>query len=760
VYSLALRHNLTGWVRNTSAGVQIGVEGRESDLDSFAKALGDQAPPLARINRVVRKPAPANGYRSFEIQPSRPIPGAFLPISPDVSICKDCLKELFDPADRRFRYPFINCTHCGPRFTIIDDIPYDRAKTTMAGFDLCAACAAEYRNPRDRRFHAQPVACPVCGPHVWLAASSRATAAISSPEIEGDLLTGESAIQAARAVLSKGGILAVKGLGGFHLACDASDAAAVGELRRRKLRAEKPFALMTTHVGTASHFCFISPDEAALLTSRERPIVILQRRPGSNIVGEVAPGQLTLGVMLPYTPLHHLLLEPEAGFPEAVVMTSGNLSEEPISHRNQHALERLAPLADYLLLHDRGIRTRCDDSVVRAANGGKQGNSGGSPIQLRRSRGYAPLPISLPWEGPPILATGAELKNSFCLTKGELAFLSHHIGDMENYETLTAFEQGIEHFERLFRVIPEAIITDLHPDYLATRYGLERANREAKPCLAVQHHHAHIASCMAEHGHPGDRPVIGVAFDGTGYGEDGTIWGGEFLLANYLEYRRVAHLEPVRLPGGDKAIREPWRMGLAWMEKANTAWSDDMPPVSIHETDRPLRALKHQLRTGLNAPYTSSAGRLFDAVASLAGVRQKISYEAQGAIELENMVDPDEPGIYPFECMDGIIGVAPFIRLLVADLRSGVSKSQIAARFHNGLAHMVLEVCRSLRQSEGVTEVVLSGGVWQNMVLFSKTVELLRGDKFMVLYQRQVPANDGGLALGQAAIGSHRLLET
>ena len=830
VYGLAQRYGLTGWVRNTSAGVDIEADGTADALGVFTAALRDELPPLARIDSLSAAPRPANGYVSFDIRESRAEPGAFQPISPDVAVCDDCLRELFDPADRRHRYPFINCTNCGPRFTIIRDIPYDRPLTTMAGFPLCPDCAAEYADPLDRRFHAQPVACPVCGPRLWL----------ERPGDECPQAAGEDALQATRALLRDGGIVAVKGLGGFHLACDATHAAAVAELRRRKLRVGKPFAVMLPDLAAARRHCALSPAEEALLLSRARPIVVARRRAGSTLAAEVAPGQSTIGIMLPYTPLHHLLLARAPGFPEALVMTSGNLSEEPIAHTNAAARERLAGLADALLLHDREIQTRCDDSVVRVVEEGETTdyadftdfseerrdsgklNSTTHILPLRRSRGYAPYPVRLPWTGAPLLATGAELKNTFCLTRDDYGFLSHHIGDLENYETLLAFEDGVAHLERLFRVQPAALAYDLHPDYLSTRYALERAAREGLTAVGVQHHHAHIAAGMAEHGLPRDATVIGVAFDGTGYGDDGAIWGGEFLVAGYGGYERAAHLRYVPLPGGDRAVREPWRVALAWLDAAALPWDDDLPPV--HEARRlpagilppdaidRLAALRHQLAHRLNSPATSSMGRLFDAAAALAGVRQVVSYEAQAAIEFEAAADADETIAYQFDYhwptiapslpggngvevagqfapgrgqamtddrqemgnhaaptmtvdyTKGVSGVsafqidpAPVFAALLADQRAGLSLGRRAARFHNGVALMTRDVCRRLRHAHGLNDVVLSGGVWQNVTLLRRALALLRADGFTVYTHRLVPPNDGGLALGQAVVASWQL---
>jgi hydrogenase maturation protein HypF len=776
VYGLATRLAVNGWVRNTSAGVDIAIDGSPAVLTAFVEALRRQAPPLARIDAVSLEEHPCNGFTSFEIVHSQSVPDAFQPIPPDVGICTDCLRELFDPGDRRYLYPFINCTNCGPRFTIIQDIPYDRPNTTMAQFEMCPDCAADYANPLDRRFHAQPIACPKCGPQIWL-------------EANGKSLAGrEEVLPAARRLLAEGTIIAVKGLGGFHLACDATNADVVGELRRRKLRVDKPFALMMPDLATVESHCLLIDAERELLQSRERPIVILKRRPESEVAREIAPGQDTLAVMLPYTPLHYLLLMPDGGAQSAVsesssalggrrsavmVMTSGNLSEEPIATENDEARERLATLADAFLMHDREIRTRCDDSVVRVfapspsmAEGDMLGDKAVYP--LRRSRGYAPFPVRLPFDSPPILAAGAELKNTFCITREPYAFLSHHIGNLENYETLRSFEDGVAHFERLFRVRPEVLAYDLHPNYLATRYALERAEREGLAAIGVQHHHAHVAACMAEHGLAGERPVIGVSFDGTGYGEDGAIWGGEFLIADYAGYRRAFHLDYVPMPGGDRAVREPWRLALAWLQKAGMEWDGDLAPVQ-GSAEEARRTLLNQILRGINAPPTSSMGRLFDAVSALAGTRQTVNYEAQAAIEFEALADGDETGSYPFHISnppetDGgraaksqapsIVDPTPMIRAVVADLRAGVSVPIISARFHNGVTAMVDETCRALRSRFGLSEVALSGGVWQNMTLLRRTVTLLRNDGFSVYFHRLVPANDGGLALGQAAIAA------
>lgn len=758
VYNLAARLDLKGWVRNTSAGVDIEVDGEQDVLDAFLKALRDEAPPLSRIDELTASFRPANGFTSFDIVHSEAIPSAFQPISPDVAVCGDCLRELFDPNDRRYRYPFINCTNCGPRFTIIKDIPYDRPKTTMAGFMLCPDCEREYTDPTNRRFHAQPVACPVCGPSVWL---ERLNVGMFERFAEND----DALLQTQR-LLAEGKIVAIKGLGGFHLACDATNAAAVTELRARKLRVDKPFALMMPYLETVEKHCLVSDEERQLLTSPARPIVLLRRRPESDIAREVAPKQDWLGVMLPYTPLHYLLFTNYQSLFSALVMTSGNLSEEPIATDNAEARQRLALLADAFLMHDRDIHVRCDDSVVRILGGLGTGtlvtksqstdllNTNLPIYPIRRSRGYSPFPVKLPFDVPQLLAAGSELKNTFCITNGNYAFLSHHIGDMENYETLKSFEQGIEHFERLFCVKPEAIAYDMHPNYLATRYALERAELEKLPTVAVQHHHAHVAACMAEHGL--NEPVIGASFDGTGYGEDGAIWGGEFLVAEYRSYQRAAHLEYFPLPGGDAAIKRPARTALALLWSLGVAWDEDLAPVKDVSTEElvPLRA---QLERRINTPQTSSMGRLFDAAAALAGVRQKVNYEGQAAIEFEALADMAEAESYVFALNQDRVEVRGAVEALVRDVRAGVPIQKISARFHNGLADGVRETVRRISLDTGIRSVVLSGGVWQNITLLGRTLALLQKDGFRVYIHREVPANDGGLSLGQAAIAAVRL---
>ncbi|MCP4535731.1 MAG: carbamoyltransferase HypF [Chloroflexi bacterium] len=731
VYNLAAELSLSGWVLNSSAGVEIEAIAPAAVLDEFAERLRSDAPPLSRIEQVtvkeiaLPKPIPDE----FVIRHSEAREGEFQPISPDVAICADCLHELFDSNDRRHRYPFINCTNCGPRFTIIQDIPYDRPKTTMAPFKLCPDCQAEYVDPSNRRFHAQPNACPVCGPKVWFQMGKSASGQV-----------GEAAIRETRKALVEGKVVAIKGLGGFHLACDATNNEAVDKLRERKGRVDKPFALMSFDLEIVKQYCQVNKEERALLTSHERPIILLRQRSNDLISSRVAPGNQYLGVMLPYTPLHYLLLEPVDDFPIALVMTSGNYSEEPIATGNNEALDRLASLADAFLLHDRDIHARCDDSVTRIF--------GGVELPVRRSRGYAPYPVHLPFSVPQVMAVGGELKNTFCLTRERYAFLSQHIGDMENYETLRFFEQMVEQLERTFRIEPEIIVHDMHPTYLSTRYAKEQVTIGKQ--VAVQHHHAHIAACMAENGLSGEQPVIGVAFDGTGYGTDGAIWGGEFLIADYGSFRRAAHLKYVPLPGGDAAIRRPYRTAMAHLWSAGIPWEDDLPPVAASPAaERTI--LVQQLERELNAVSTSSIGRLFDAVSALAGVCQEINYEAQAAIELEGLVKKGVEDAYPFDLGEQI-DPAPCIRAIVADVRARVPVGVIAVKFHNGLAAMVRDVCLQLRDETGLDQVALSGGVFQNITLLERTVALLQVAGFTVYTHQLVPPNDGGISLGQAVI--------
>jgi hydrogenase maturation protein HypF len=607
VWTLADRRGLRGWVRNDSSGVEIAVEGVATDVAAFLDALRNGAPPLARIDAVEVEDRAPDGHERFEILPSRAEEGAALPVSPDVATCDACLAEMRDPRDRRHRYPFLNCTDCGPRFTIVRDIPYDRPRTTMASFEMCDDCRAEYDDPADRRYHAQPVACPACGPHLRL-------------EVNGRLVASrDDALAEARARLAAGEVLAVKGLGGFHLACDATSADAVARLRRRKHREEKPLALMARGLEVIERFAVLDETTRSLLTSGARPVVLVPARPGTPIAPQVAPHRREHGFMLPYTPLHHLLLESDGEVPEVLVMTSANLTDEPIVYRNDDAASRLADVADAFLVHDRPIHMRTDDSVIAPVHG--------AAYFFRRSRGYAPLPVPLPLPAGHLLAVGGELKNAFCVTRDGQAFMSHHIGDLEHLENWRALEEGLDHYERLFRIRPEAIVHDLHPDYHATRLARERAEAAGLPAVEVQHHHAHITACMADNGLAADARVIGVSFDGTGYGTDGAIWGGELLIADYASFARPLHLMYCPLPGGDAATRHPHRIALSWLREAGIAWEQDLACTRATRAEE-LDLLESQLRAGINTPSTSSMGRLFDAVASLAGVCHHASYEA------------------------------------------------------------------------------------------------------------------------------------
>jgi hydrogenase maturation protein HypF len=712
VYGLATRLGLAGRVGNDVAGVFVEVEGPDAAVADFIVALREQAPPLADVERVTVADAVPTGVDSFTIAASDGAGARRTLVSADSATCADCLRELFDPADRRYRYPFVNCTNCGPRFTIVRDVPYDRPLTTMAGFAMCERCATEYHDPADRRFHAQPTCCPDCGPRLRLIGA------------DGDPVTTTAAL------LKDGRIVAVKGLGGYHLAVLASAEQAAAELRARKHREDKPFAVMASDVDEAERMGVVDEAARQLLTGRRRPIVLLPRHETAPLATQVAPGNRHIGVLLPYTPLHHLLLR-AVGAP--IVLTSGNVSDEPIAYRDDDATDRLRDIADAHLTHDRPIHIRTDDSVVRPWRGTGQ--------VLRRSRGYVPEPVPLPVPATrPLLACGAELKNTFCLAKDRHAFLSHHIGDLENYETLRSFMSGIEHLRRLFEIDPEIVVHDLHPEYLATKFALDLGLET----VGVQHHHAHIAACLADNGETG--PVIGVAFDGTGFGTDGTIWGGEFLLADLTGFRRMAHLAPVPMPGGVTAIRQPWRMAVAYLDAAGESPED---VLARHDCANVL-ALS---RSGTQ-PVTSSAGRLLDAISAILGIRDVIRYEGQAAIELEQHADPAERGGYPVEQREDTLHGVDLVRAAVADLRAGTDPKAIAARVHNGLADAVVACCARVRDTTGVEAVALSGGVFQNLLLLDRIVDRLRDNGFRVITHSRVPTNDGGISFGQAAVAA------
>ncbi|MFC4121107.1 carbamoyltransferase HypF [Nonomuraea zeae] len=764
VYTLANRLGLAGRVRNDVDGVFIEVEGALSGVEEFLTALERDAPALSEIESVTVVTGEPAGHSGFTIAASDPSGLRRALVSADSTTCDDCLRELADPADRRHRYPFVNCAKCGPRFTIVRGVPYDRLLTTMAGFGMCAACAAEYHDPGSRRFHAQPVCCPACGPRLRL------------HDARGTELCGDPIIGAAT-LLRAGRVVAVKGLGGFHLAVPAAHEPAAAALRGRKHREDKPFAIMVADLAQARRLCEVDDVAAELLTSRARPIVVLPRRAGAPVAASVAPGNRDLGLMLPDTPLHHLLLGELA---EPMVLTGGNVSDEPIAYEDADALTRLGGIADAFLLHDRAIHVRTDDSVLRpspAAAAGRTTGGGESagratgadvtavdvtagmaaggtiaPVRtvtvLRRARGYAPEPLALRRPAPrPVLACGAELKSTFCLAKGRRAFLSQHLGDLENHETLRSFVEGIDHFCGLFDIRPDVVAHDLHPGYLSTRHALELSGVEL---VGVQHHHAHIASCLADNGDPG--PVLGVAFDGPGHGADGTVWGGEFLRADLTSFERLGHLAAVPMPGGTAATRQPWRMAAAYLR-------DDHPGLDVvrRNAERWAGALADGDRPG--APTTSSAGSLFDAVAALLGVRDTITYAGQAAIELEQHADPAEPGAYPVTVttrdllvMDG----AGLVRAAAEDLAGGVDSHVIAGRFHNGVADAIARSCVTLRQATGLSAVALSGSLFQNALLLERTGARLRAAGFRVLTHVRVPPNDGGISLGQAAIAAAR----
>jgi hydrogenase maturation protein HypF len=735
VYQLAGTHGLAGWVCNTSGDVKIEVEGGKESLERFLEDLSAKAPPLARIEDVSATWDSPAGYQRFEIRESVAEEAKYQLVSPDIATCDQCLAEVVSPEDRRYRYPFTNCTNCGPRFTIIEDIPYDRPKTTMRVFPMCPECQREYDDPMDRRFHAQPNACPVCGPSLRLLAPA-----------EHEVPCEDVIAEAAR-LLRDGRVLAVKGLGGYLLACDATNEAVVQTLRDRKRRPFKPFAVMLTSLTDVREHCEVTHQEEELLQAPASPIVLLRWEKGSSIVTSVAPNLNYLGVMIPYTPLHHLLLR-ETGLP--LVMTSGNLSEEPIARDNDEALARLNGIADYFLVHNRDIHSRYDDSVTIVELGKAQ--------VVRRARGYAPYPIHLPFAAKQILACGPELKNTFCLTRENHAFVSQHIGDMENLETMEHFEDTIELYKRLFRIEPEVVAYDMHPEYLSTKYAKSLAEERGDlTFVPVQHHHAHIVSCMVENGI--DEPVIGVSFDGTGYGTDGRIWGGEFLVADFQGFQRLAHFEYVPMPGGAASIERPYRMAISYLLTllGDEALTQDLPPCRELGQGE-LDIIKTQLARGINSPLTSSAGRLFDALAALIGVRGVIGYEAQAAIEMEMCAAEGGSGTYGYS-LDEVDGVA-VIRLagllgdVLADLRRGAPRPEISGRFHRTMASLIADVCPKFRESTGISRVALSGGVFQNRLLLRLAVAALEGAGFDVITHEKVPTNDGGVSLGQAVIAN------
>ena len=737
VYACAAALGLSGSVRNDSTGAVIEVEGDAGQIGDFLSHLRDRPPPLAVVESIETRDIAVVGGTGFTIADTSQSAGGRTLASPDVAMCAECAAEQRDPTNRRYRHAFVNCTNCGPRFTIIASLPYDRASTAMAPFTMCSDCAAEYNDPTDRRFHAQPVCCLNCGPTLLYR------------DRNGRSIQSDAALRRARRLLSDGGIVAVKGIGGYHLACDAANEGVVAQLRARKRRGDKPFAVMVADLVTAHSIAEIDDASARLLSSPQRPIVLMPRRNSVAVANAVAPHNPDLGAMLAYTPLHALLF----GFPgdepgpSALVMTSGNLGGEPICYDNDDALERLSQLADGWLMHDRAILVPCDDSVVRVVCN--------SELPIRRSRGYAPLPVALPTALPPTLAVGADLKNTLAVADGKYAWLSQHIGDMDDLSTLSAFDSARKHLQALTGVEPDVLVADAHPLYRSTAWA--HRNAAGRPVRTVQHHHAHIAAVMAENGLDGSQPVLGFAFDGTGYGPDNAVWGGEVLLADYKGYRRLSHLKYVPLPGGDVSVLRPYRMALAHMWAAGLPWDQDLAPVRACPTDE-RRVLAHQLETGLGCAPTSSMGRLFDAVAALADVRQVVAYEAQAAIELEGLSRDAACGTAAYQfAVDlthtpAVIDPAPVVAAVIADTRSGVAAGVIGARFHRAVADVIVRLAAALVTD--MPTVALSGGVFQNALLLRLVLSGLQDKGFDVITHRFVPPNDGGIALGQLLVGN------
>ena len=731
IHRLARKYDITGSVHNFTGGVVIEAEGRSEDVEAFVADLPREKPPIAKINSISVGELPLAGHSEFVITPSREASGGTILLSPDVATCADCLVELCDPNDRRWRYPFINCTNCGPRFTIIERVPYDRPNTTMRPFRMCPLCQGEYDDIDNRRYHAQPNACAVCGPRVELVCGDRR-------------YLGDEAVQETLELLAGGKIIAIKSLGGFHLACDATNENAVQELRRRKGREEKPLAIMSADLADIASYCLVTDEARELLTGPIRPIVLLKKA-SSSIAPSVAPASKYYGVMTPYTPLHHLLLADQRLL--AVVMTSGNRSEEPLATQNDEAQVRLAHIADGFLLHDRHIKIGCDDSVVRPTALG--------PIILRRARGYVPFPVTLQRDLGRVLAVGGHLKNTFCLTDGHNAFLSQHIGDLEDAQTLAYFEWCVEHLQDLLCVQPQLIAHDLHPDYLSTRYARRLAQESGLEALAVQHHHAHVAACMAENAVTG--PVLGIACDGTGYGADGTVWGCEILVSNYDDYTRAAHLDYVPLPGGEQAIKEPWRMAAVYLHEQGLLAADI---EFCRRLDRGRwRLLQQMIDKSINCPRASSAGRLFSAVSALLGLRWVEAYEGQSAIMLEAAATEAE-NTYSYDIVETngvlIMSPGPMFPEIVADLRAGADVGEISARFHNTFIAMLGEVAVRLAAETGIRQVALSGGTFQNELVLMGLCQRLTTAGLDVLIHKETPPNDGGLALGQAVVASAR----
>ena len=730
IYKIAARNRLNGYVLNNTEGVEIEVEGEEKDINNFINSIEKESPPLTSISDIKVSERGLNLYKSFKIKKSLTAASRKTLISPDVSICDDCLKELFDPSNRRYKYPFITCTHCGPRFTIISDIPYDRVNTTMQVFQMCSDCRSEYENPLDRRFHAQTNACFKCGPNVLLT------------DLYGNIIEKEEPIEAAVNLLKKGKIIAVKGLGGFHLLCDAQNDEAVLNLRKRKFREEKPFALLADDLEIILEFAYVSEEEKQMLLSRRKPIVLLRKK-GNNYISEyAAPNNKYFGVLLPYTPLHYLIIRDNFN---ALVDTSGNLSDEPIAIDNSDALKRLSGIADYFILHNRDIFIRSDDSVYMIFDK--------RPFPARRARGYVPFPIRLNKSFPNVLGCGGGLKSTVCLIKGENAFLSQHIGDLEDFQTFEFYQKSIAHLKKIIEIEPEIIAYDLHPNYLSTKYALEI---EDKKKIGIQHHHAHIASCMAENGL--SEKVIGIALDGTGYGTDGNIWGGEVLIADLVEFERIAQFDYIPMPGGEKAIKQPWRMGLSYLYKifGNEMW--DISLRFVKNIDKNIgKLLIRMMDEKINSPLTSSLGRFFDGVSAIIGIRNVVNYEGQAAIELENVINEDANcDAYPFKIKSEnerfVILYDEIIKGIIEDKLKDVGNGTISLKFHKTLVNIFLEISENIRRERNINKVALSGGCFQNMFLLKNLKYSLIESDFAVFHHTNVPTNDGGISLGQAVI--------
>jgi len=749
IYKLAKKNNLHGYVLNDSRGVTIEIQGDAAAVVNFEKELKDAPPKRSKIDTIVIneiKPSPK--YKEFIIKKSRQETEKTAAISPDLDVCEDCRKELFDPKDRRYLYPFINCTNCGPRFTIIRDVPYDRPLTTMKIFEMCDQCRREYKNPSNRRFHAQPNGCPNCGPKISFFDNNG-----NELLAGGDSSANEMIFIKIAKLLADGKIIAIKGIGGFHLSCDSKNEEAVAMLRSKKFREDKPFAVMFPDLQSVMELCHVNSGEQQLLEDFRHPIVLLQKKENKRKLAQsVAPDNHWLGAFLPYSPIHHLLLR---FFPKPLVMTSGNVSDEPIVYKNSDAFKRLSKIADYFLVFDRDIHVRCDDSVYRYFRN--------EPYPIRRSRGFAPDIVKVDHHFPrPVLACGPEQKNTFVLAKSNRVFLSHHIGDMENFEVLDSFEKGIEHFRNIFDIEPEVIAYDLHPDYLSTKFAQEYSGKSNIDKIGIQHHHAHAVSCMAENNLK--KPVIAIVLDGTGYGTDGTIWGGELLIADYQKFDRVGWFEPAAMPGGKSAIDHPWKMALSYLfhtfgEKLCEMELPFLDKISKNEKQMVLQLIRKRF----NSPMTSSCGRLFDGIASIAGVRNSVNYEGQAAVEFEQCIEKDSEQFYDFEVHrdsnNFLIKWETMLHQVVEDVLNKTGVSEISTKFHNGLVNVLSQAAKKIRDEFGISEVVLSGGVFMNIYLLSKLVDSLEESGFSVFTHQKVPANDGGISLGQAVIASVKSIE-